>query len=85
MSDYEQQSMLASEKPVDHMVFTDGLAMVSVFIEKLGDQSQFTPGPSKMGAVNTYARMTNGYQVTAVGEVPQTTVQRMANSTITGK
>lgn len=85
MSQYNKQAMASSESPVDHMVYTDGLAMVSVFIEKLGDKAQFTPGASKMGAVNTYARQTDGYQVTAVGEVPQTTVQKMANSVMTLK
>ena len=35
-----------------------------------------------MGGVNTFARLDNGYQITAVGEVPQTTVQRMANSVV---
>jgi negative regulator of sigma E activity len=33
-----------------------------------------------MGGVNTYAKHLGDFQVTAVGEVPPATVQRIANS-----
>lgn len=82
VSNREVQSIASSNNPVDHIVYTDGMAMVSIFIEKLKNRSEFMPGPSKMGAVNAFARMTNGYQVTAVGEVPQATVQKMAISVV---
>lgn len=74
-----------SKNPVNHMVYSDGLAMVSIFIEKLEVGHELTAGLSKMGGVNAYARIANGYQVTAVGEVPQATVQRMANSVSPGR
>jgi sigma-E factor negative regulatory protein RseB len=85
MKDHERQSMATSRRPVDHMVFTDGLAMVSVFVEQLVDEPPGKNGPSRMGGVNAFARFSNGYQVTAVGEVPQATVQRMANSVVADK
>ena len=65
---------------VRHLIYSDGLAMVSIFIEKLENSRGLSTGLSRMGGVNAYARVANGYQVTAVGEVPQATVQRMANS-----
>jgi sigma-E factor negative regulatory protein RseB len=80
MSEYGKQSMSMSKMPVDHMVFTDGLAMVSVFIEKLTKDPQVVEGPSTMGGINTFAILSNGYQVTAVGEVPRATVKLMASS-----
>jgi len=83
MRNYEQQSMVEEQQVVDHLVYSDGLAMVSVFIEKSRQPSRFIPGPLKKGALNAYARLANGYQVTAVGEVPQSTVQRMAISVVT--
>ena len=83
MRNYEQQSMSEERQLVDHMVYSDGLAMVSVFIEKSRQPTRFIPGPMKKGALNAYARLANGYQVTAVGEVPQSTVQRMAISVVT--
>ena len=82
MSNREVQSIASSSNPVDHIVYTDGMAMVSIFIEKLKNRSDFIQGPSRMGAVNAFARMANGYQVTAVGEVPQATVQKMAISVV---
>ena len=84
MKNYEQQSMTEERNVVDHLVYSDGLAMVSVFIEKSKQPSRFIPGPLKKGALNAYARLANGYQVTAVGEVPQSTVQRMAISVTAG-
>jgi sigma-E factor negative regulatory protein RseB len=84
MRNYEQQSLEQEQQVVDHLVYSDGLAMVSIFIEKSRQPSRFVPGPLKKGALNAYARLANGYQVTAVGEVPQSTVQRMAISVITG-
>ena len=85
MRNYEKQAMVEGKQMVDHIVYTDGLAMVSVFVEKTDKPSQFKPGPMNNGALNAYARMANGYRVTAVGEVPQGTVQRMAISVVTGQ
>jgi len=81
-SDHEIQALAEGSMPVEHMVYSDGLAMVSVFIEKLDKESDEIRGVSRMGGVNTYATYTNGYQVTAVGEVPLKTVQSMATSVI---
>ena len=85
MSDHEKQAMVANDMPVDHMVYTDGLAIVSVFVEKLENDPDAMQGPSRMGGVNAFATLSNGYQVTAVGEVPQKTVQLMANSVVQGR
>jgi len=76
----EMYPIANSNNPVNHIVYSDGLAMVSIFIEKLDVAPEITAGLSKMGGINAFARVTNGYQVTAVGEVPQATVQRMAIS-----
>ncbi len=54
--------------------------MVSVYIEKLKQQDNLKAGLSSFGGVNTYSTQVNGYQITAVGEVPKATVQLMANS-----
>jgi sigma-E factor negative regulatory protein RseB len=63
---------------IQQMVYTDGLASLSVFIEK---QTQQTPqGETSMGAVNGFIRILNNYSVTAIGEVPAVTVRLMAES-----
>ncbi|VAW87880.1 Sigma factor RpoE negative regulatory protein RseB precursor [hydrothermal vent metagenome] len=64
----------------EHMVLTDGLASVSVFIEKVTSDSESLVGQRKMGAVNAFGRVINDYQVTVVGDVPAVTVKLIAQS-----
>ena len=80
MSEHKQQKIAVSDTPVDHMVYSDGLATVSIFVEKIIGQPVVKPGASKMGGVNAFATIASGYQVTAVGEVPLTTVEYIAKS-----
>ena len=80
MSEYAKQAMMTSHDPVDHLVYSDGLAMVSIFIEKLADNPDLENSSTHFGGVHTYAIKQNGYQITVVGEVPKETVKLMANS-----
>jgi sigma-E factor negative regulatory protein RseB len=80
MREYGIQAMSASRTPVDHMVFSDGLATVSVFVEELEGLDDSKEGHRSMGAVNAYSTLVNGYQVTVVGELPLVGVQRIATS-----
>lgn len=80
MSEHAKASMITSQMPVEHLVYTDGLAMVSVFVEKLNQQPNANAGPTHFGGVNAYAVEADGYQITAVGEVPKSTVKLMADS-----
>ena len=66
---------------VEHMVFTDGLASVSVFMEKNTPHEKIPfSGVSRMGAVNAFARRVNDHQVTVVGEVPVAAVRMIGES-----
>ena len=78
-----QESILRRQVPgsdqfVQQMVYTDGLASLSVFIEHY--TSGTLKGPSSMGAVNAYIRIIRDHSVTAIGEVPAITVKRVAES-----
>jgi sigma-E factor negative regulatory protein RseB len=70
--------------PVEHMVFSDGLAVVSVFIEKLGERGADDADPigieglTRIGAVHALGRIIGNQQVTVVGEVPAQTVDLIA-------
>jgi sigma-E factor negative regulatory protein RseB len=66
--------------PVTHMIFSDGLSSVSVFIEKLSKGVTAKSGHSAMGATNLYALANEGYQVVVVGEVPEATVTQFASA-----
>ncbi len=81
---FKQQSVLtrldsASGKTFQQMVFSDGLASLSVFIEKQSDR-QLPSGASSIGAVNAFIREMKEFSVTAIGEVPAVTVKQMAES-----
>lgn len=66
--------------PVTHIIFSDGLASVSLFIEPLTKGIRPRTGHTVMGATNFYANATNGYQIMVVGEVPEGTVAQIANA-----
>ena len=79
-SDMKRQHHMPNQKMVRHLVFTDGLASVSVFIEKHQQNTPNLVGASRMGAVNAYGRLLQNHYVTAVGEVPRATVQMITES-----
>lgn len=64
----------------EQLVFSDGLASVSVFIEPKDNQRSPFTGSAQIGAMAAYGRVVNGYQVTVVGEVPLDTVEMIAES-----
>jgi sigma-E factor negative regulatory protein RseB len=69
------------QEPVVHLVYSDGLVAVSVFIERLGATHQPRPlGPSHQGGMNVYVRPFDDRVVTVLGEVPPATVRQMAMS-----
>lgn len=72
--------------PVTHLIYSDGLATVSVFIEPLAGIAHPMQGLSSQEQVNIYAKSSKDHQITAIGEVPVATVVKFANSAInTGK
>jgi sigma-E factor negative regulatory protein RseB len=66
-------------KPVGQVVYSDGLAAVSVFIEPLEGRSSPT-GLASMGAIHIYTREVADHRVTVVGEAPAVSVQRIADA-----
>jgi len=74
-----RKKMSDSEDYIQHIIITDGMASVSVFIEPTSEQS--LSGESSMGAVNAYGLRLNEYSVIAIGEVPAITVKQLAEST----
>jgi sigma-E factor negative regulatory protein RseB len=77
---YRRQHLPGSSEPVEHLVLSDGLATVSVFIEKTEGSRQMLRGTSYMGAVNAFGTQIAKHQVTVVGEVPQATVVLIGES-----
>jgi sigma-E factor negative regulatory protein RseB len=73
------QMLPGSANAVDHLVFTDGFASVSVFVE----QAPTAPAPplpqsATVGSSSAFSTVVDGHKITAVGEVPPATVQFIA-------
>jgi len=73
------RTMRGKREPVAHLVYSDGLVAVSVFVEPIGA----TPHPIgllQQGGINVYIRPIDDHLVTVLGEAPGATVRQIANS-----
>lgn len=70
-------------RQVSHLMISDGLAAISVFIEPLapGDDDSQTKGAVRTGAMNIFRTRIGGHWLTALGEVPATTLRDIAERT----
>jgi sigma-E factor negative regulatory protein RseB len=69
-----------SQYPVEHLVYSDGLATVSVFIEDPNTKAEVQEGYFRLGSTNAYSLTLGGRKVTAIGEVPRRTIESIAAS-----
>jgi sigma-E factor negative regulatory protein RseB len=74
-----RRSMPGKAGTMSHLVFSDGLAAISVFIEP-GVKPDRKPALRHQGAVHIYTRPVSGYTVTVLGETPAETVMQLARS-----
>lgn len=77
MSTHEEQ-LPGSEATVTHVLVSDGLANVSVFIEP--DTGPASTERWREGATSTFSLTTGMHRITAVGEVPAATVEQVSRS-----
>jgi sigma-E factor negative regulatory protein RseB len=66
--------------PVQHLIFSDGFASVSVFIEPGPAKGPSPPESTRVGSANAFSTQVRGHVVTAIGEVPEATVRDLATS-----
>jgi sigma-E factor negative regulatory protein RseB len=77
----ELKRRLRETPSAGQMVFSDGLAAVSVFIEPLDNpRRDVRTGLASVGAIHIYTREVANHMVTVVGEAPAASVQRIANA-----
>ncbi|HEY0801593.1 MAG TPA: MucB/RseB C-terminal domain-containing protein, partial [Steroidobacteraceae bacterium] len=86
------QTLGGASTPASHLVYSDGLATVSVFVEEHRESvpsAVAAPAPlgeaplqglARVGSGYAFSTVVQGYQVTAVGEVPAQTVEFIAHS-----
>ena len=79
---HKQRLKGAKAESVEHMIFSDGMASVSVFVEPQHDNDNSAPDRSNVhrGALNIYGKKLNGYRIVVLGEVPNSTVKLIADS-----
>ena len=66
---------------VAHLVYSDGLVSVSVFIEPLAG-GQAPAGFLQKGGLNVYSVRQDDYLITVMGETPGATVRQIAHSVV---
>jgi len=77
-----------SAAPVTQLVYSDGVATVSVFIEPgagpgpdaVAASPTAVPGGTRLGSASLYTLVRSGHRVTAMGEVPAHTVEMIARA-----
>ena len=75
------QRLPGSGRSVTHLVFSDGLAAVSVFVEPHDRDAEELPiDSSSVGSSSAFSTTFDGRRVTAIGEVPPETVRAIARS-----
>ncbi|MFC1776559.1 MucB/RseB C-terminal domain-containing protein [Pseudomonadota bacterium] len=77
LASYSHKS--GAEGVYEHMVYSDGLAAVSVYVEQNGIGAAVKPGISQLGTNNAFTRTEGDLQITVIGEVPAITVKSIAN------
>ena len=76
----EVRRRLRESQLVGQVVYSDGLAAVSIFIEPLAERREvMRTGMSNLGAFNIYTREVANHLVTVVGETPAASVRRIAD------
>jgi sigma-E factor negative regulatory protein RseB len=80
MSAHASQVMPGATGLVEHLVYTDGVTSVSVFVESHVHVGHTPAGSAQLGPTSTFTTIVDGHPITAVGEVPPETVKFIANS-----
>ena len=75
-----KRTMPGKADPVSQLVFSDGIAAISVFVEPLGIKASGFSRAAEEGMVSYAMRSVGNHQVTVLGEVPVGTAQALANS-----
>lgn len=78
LEDYRRHRAGEAGTRVEQLVFSDGLASVSVFAEPADAVATPLEGHSSRGAVNAFGRGEGDTRITVVGEVPRAAVERIA-------
>lgn len=63
-----------------HLVYSDGVATVSVYVERAVEDRSPPSGTSRLGTTHAFSRQSDGLQITVVGDVPAATVEEIGKA-----
>lgn len=78
--DHVERMVPGKPMPVNQLIFSDGIASVSLFIEPIAKGTRPKTGQTLMGSTNMCAHIVEGHQVIVVGDVPAATVRQISRS-----
>jgi len=73
------RTLRGKRQKVAHLMFTDGLVAVSVFVEPVGS-APHPVGMSQFHGINVYSRQQDDQLITVLGEVPPAALRQIAQS-----
>jgi len=79
-------SLVSARRPLrapagsEHLVYSDGLASVSIYVEPRGDGATGIDTMSGRGTLNVYTHIEGDWRITVLGDVPSATVGAIAQS-----
>ncbi|SIT65902.1 sigma E regulatory protein, MucB/RseB [Ectothiorhodosinus mongolicus] len=75
-----RRQMPGETHPVEHLLLSDGMASVSVFVVQVDQPRDLLVGMTRAGAMHALARPHEDHQITILGEVPAATMQMIAEN-----
>ncbi|MDP2902056.1 MAG: MucB/RseB C-terminal domain-containing protein [Methylovulum sp.] len=79
---FTRRPLHKAQQPVDHLLLSDGLASVSIYMEHknnaLQSEATLSKNVQSVGAVNFFSRTLGDFELTVMGEVPALTVKLIA-------
>ena len=66
----------------EHLVYSDGLAAVSVYVESAGGEVARDGDLSRLGTTHAFSKSTEGMLITVIGDVPAATVRFIGDAVV---
>jgi sigma-E factor negative regulatory protein RseB len=80
-----QQQESRDGSSFEHLVYSDGIATVSVYVATAQQEPELKLGLGQLGTTHVFSRKLDGELITVLGDVPAATVKLMAESVESSK
>lgn len=79
LASYRQQPLVQG-KFFEHLIYSDGIAAVSVYVESADKTSSMNMGLTRLGTTHAFSHELDGEIITVLGDVPAVTVKLIGES-----